>query len=203
MTKKIVIFLHGVGSSGADLERLGDYWASSMPDVAFLAPNGPFPFDQGNGYQWFSISGVNEVNRAIRVHDARAALDKTLSDLLLEHGATWEKDQIVLVGFSQGTIMSLDVVASNRLPVHAVVGFSGRLASPQPHEVNTRAPLLLIHGKADPVIPFSETEKAAQQLKAQGAKVTTLFEDGIPHTISQQGAERAAQFIRQCFDISE
>lgn len=203
MTKKIVIFLHGVGSSGADLERLGDYWASSMPEVTFLSPDGPYPFDQGNGYQWFSINGVNEINRPVRVQDARVALDQTLNDLLLEHGASWEKDQIILVGFSQGTIMSLDVIASNRLPVHAVVGFSGRLASPQPYKVNNTAPLLLIHGKADPVIPYSETEKAAHHLKAEGGKVTTIYEEGIPHTISQQGAEKAAQFIRQCFDISQ
>lgn len=201
MTKKIVIFLHGVGSSGADLEPLGDYWASSMPDVTFLSPDGPYAFDQGNGYQWFSISGVNEINRPVRVQDARVALDQTLNDLLLEHGASWEKDKIVLVGFSQGTIMSLDVLASNRLPVHAIVGFSGRLASPQPYTVSSNVPLLLIHGKADPVIPYSETEKAAQQLKAQGVKVTTFFEEGIVHTISQQGAEEAAKFIRHCLEL--
>ncbi|ADT89654.1 alpha/beta hydrolase [Vibrio furnissii] len=202
MTKKIVMLLHGVGSSGSDLERLGDYWAPSMPGVMFLSPNAPFPFDHGGGYQWFSLDGINEINRPSRVQDARVALDKTLNDLLLQHGGSWQTDEIILVGFSQGTIMSMDVLASSRLPVRAIVGFSGRLSSPQPYNIDRDVPVLLIHGQGDPVIPYSETEKAAATLEAAGVEVSTFLEPGIPHTISQAGADKAAVFIRQQFGFA-
>ncbi|QTH07426.1 alpha/beta hydrolase [Vibrio fluvialis] len=202
MTKKIVILLHGVGSSGDDLERLGDYWAPSMPGVKFLSPNAPFPFDHGDGYQWFSLDGINEINRPSRVQDARVAMDQTITDILLQHGGSWQTDDIILVGFSQGTIMSMDVVASSRLPVRAIVGFSGRLSSPQPYHIDNQVPVLLIHGKGDPVIPYSETEKAAIALQAAGVDVTTFLEPGIPHTISQAGADKAAEFIRRQFNLA-
>lgn len=201
MTKKIVILLHGVGSSGADLERLGDYWAPSMPGVMFLSPNAPYPFDYGAGYQWFSLDGINEINRPSRIQDARVALDQTLNELLLQHGGSW-LDEVILVGFSQGTIMSMDVLASSRHPVRGIVGFSGRLASPQPYTLNQTVPVLLIHGTGDPVIPYAETEKAAAVLQSAGIDVTTILEPDIPHTISQTGAEKAAEFIRRCFNIA-
>ncbi|MEX2250369.1 MAG: hypothetical protein WD671_12120, partial [Parvibaculum sp.] len=47
----LVAFLHGYGSSGAELMSFADYWQSSMPNVAFAAPDGPTPAKDG-GFQW-------------------------------------------------------------------------------------------------------------------------------------------------------
>lgn len=198
MTKALIIFLHGVGSNGADLAPIGRHWASLLPDVDFASPNAPESFDQGIGYQWFSIAGVTVENRPARVREARDAFDATLSNVMAQHDMAGQWDKVVLVGFSQGSIMALDALASGRYPLAGVVAFSGRLAfdtplTPQPH-----VPALLIHGDADAVIPWSESESAAAQLKSVGVPVSTQFEPNTGHTISAQGVANAAAFIAQC-----
>jgi phospholipase/carboxylesterase len=54
-----------------------------------------------------------------------------------------------------------------------------------------------VHGSADPVIPASETTKAAGLLQPLGMKVETIMVPGLGHTISADGAARAGTFIAQ------
>lgn len=199
MAKKWVIFLHGVGSNGQDLLGLADFWRAELPDVAFAAPNAPFPCDFGGGYQWFSLAGITEANRFERVVAAREALDATLAGVMAEQQFTPGVDELVLVGFSQGSIMSLDLLVSDRLPLKGIVAFSGRLASPQPWVAASTTPALLIHGRNDPVIPWQESQAAAATLTEAGFKAEAVFEDGLVHSISRDGALRAAAFIADCF----
>ncbi len=198
MTKGLIILLHGVGSNGKDLAGLGAHWAEGLPRVAFTSPNAPFPFEHGAGYQWFSLSGVTSANRAERVYHAREAFDRQISAILAIHQMQDRLENVVLVGFSQGSIMALDAVVSGRWPVAGVVAFSGRLASPLPYEMPAKTPVMLIHGMADSVIPCAESEAAARQLRELGAVVSTQFDASVGHTISAQGARSASEFIATC-----
>lgn len=195
MTKKIVILLHGVGSNGDDLLPLAKSWAEIMPDTLFVSPNAPMRFDQGFGYQWFSVSGVTVENRPARVEAAREDFDAVINGILAENAIDPTKDKVVLVGFSQGSIMSLDALVSGRLSLAAVVAFSGRLASVEPFTPSLETKALLIHGKFDQVIPWSESESAEQRLKALKIDVKLSLEEGTPHTISPAGARTAARFL--------
>ncbi|MBS0876166.1 MULTISPECIES: dienelactone hydrolase family protein [unclassified Tatumella] len=200
MSKKIVILLHGVGSNGADLQGLGDFWQASMPEVIFVAPDAPQHCDMGSGYQWFSVNGVTEHNRPQRVVAARESFDAVIRAILDRHQITAE-DQVILTGFSQGSIMSLDAVVRDALPLAGVVAFSGRLASPPPFYPANGTGVLLIHGQADPVIPWTESRDAQQQLADAGAAATFIPEPGLPHTISAQGIAHGGEFIRQRFGL--
>lgn len=193
----LVIMLHGVGSSGKDLAPLAKAWNGALPDAVFVSPNAPSPSSFGSGFQWFSVAGVTEENRWRRIADARPSFDKTISAIIEENGFSDRLDRVAFVGFSQGTIMALDAVASGRWPVGAVVGFSGRLASPLPLQPATTTPILLVHGSADPVIPAAETTKAAATLQALGMKVDTVIQPRLPHTISAEGASRAGSFLAE------
>jgi len=198
MAKALVIFLHGVGSNGDDLAPLGHHWATLLPDVIFAAPNAPERFAAGFGWQWFSLTDVTPENRPGRVRAARAAFDATLNAIVEQHGFADRWQDVVLVGFSQGSIMALDALASGRYPLAGVVAFSGRLAvegqlTPQAH-----VPALLIHGQGDEVIPWQESESAATRLRAAGVPVDARFEPATGHTISGPGAMHAAAFIGQC-----
>lgn len=195
MTKKIVIMLHGVGSRGDDLQPLADSWSATLPDTLFVSPNAPLRFEQGWGYQWFSITGVTSVNRPERVKAARDDFDAVIRDILRENDIDAANDKIILVGFSQGSIMALDALVSGRYPLTAVVAFSGRLASVEPFTPKRQSRALLIHGKADQVIPWTESQSAEQKLKALGLDVQLLLEENTSHTISSAGARTAARFI--------
>ncbi len=193
----LVIMLHGVGSSGADLAPLANVWKGALPDAVFASPNAPSHSSFGAGYQWFSVAGVTEENRSGRIKEARPAFDDTISAIIKENGFADRLDRVVLVGFSQGTIMALDAVASGRWPVGAVVGFSGRLASPLPLAPAVKTPVLLVHGSADPVIPAAETTRAAAALQPLGMDVETIIVPGLGHTISADGAARAGTFMAE------
>lgn len=191
----LVILLHGVGSNGRDLAPLAGFWRDQLPNTAFASPDAPDPFDHGPGYQWFSITEVTEAARPHRVEAARAAFDRTLRAIVDAHGFADRPDRVAFVGFSQGSMMALDAVASGRWTPAAVVAFSGRLASPLPLAPARPVPLLLVHGAADPVIPASETVQAAATLTALGYPVESHVLPGLPHTISNEGVAMAGRHL--------
>ncbi|PIJ50442.1 phospholipase [Erwinia sp. OLTSP20] len=196
MAGGLAILMHGFGSNGDDLAGLAARWAPDLPDVRFSSPNAAERSPHRAGYQWFALEGITDETRPHRVAQARAGFDRIMTRVLQQQQMTDQLDKVVLVGFSQGAIMVLDAVVSGRWPVAGVVAFSGRLASPAPLQPAI-APLLLIHGMIDPVIPFSESEKAARQLREAGYPVITQFEPSTGHTISAAGARATAGFIAE------
>lgn len=191
----LVIFLHGVGSRGADLLPLAGPLRDALPGTVFVAPDAPFPFPYGMGHQWFSIAGVTEDNRAGRIEAARADFDRVIGETIETYRFNEKLDRVAFVGFSQGTIMALDALASGRWPVGAIVGFSGRLASPNPLSPDKATPVLLVHGAADSVIPAAETVKAATTLQKLDVDVESRILPGLDHTISAEGVELAGEFL--------
>lgn len=198
MNTSLVIFFHGVGSQGSDLAGLGQLWREHLPGAAFAAPDAPFAFDGGGiGRQWFSIAGVTPTDRPARVEAARGTFDSVIAPIIEAHGFRDHVDRVAFVGFSQGTIMALDAVASGRWPVGALLGYSGRLASPEPLVPSLDTRVALIHGEADPVIPFAETQSAATRLTAAGLAAKIAVLPGVVHTISREGADLGVRFLAE------
>lgn len=195
MSRTLVVFLHGVGSSGASLARLGRAWQAALPETDFAAPDAPFVSDGGQGRQWFSVKGVTQENRPGRVLAAREGFDATLAAIVESHGLSGRLDRVALVGFSQGSIMALDALVSGRWPVAGIVAFAGRLAAPEPFAPATVTKALLIHGDADRIIASDESLAAAERLKALGIETAVRIEPGIGHAISPQGAKAASSFL--------
>lgn len=166
-----IVFLHGVGSSGAAMRGMAD--ALDLSDKAHF-PDGPQPFDMGAGRQWFSVRGVTEENRPARV----AAALPALTDMLAGFGPT--KD-IVLIGFSQGAIMALHAVAAG-LPVAGVIAVAGRLAGPVPPHQDW-PPITLLHGDADSVMPPAVARATEGWLRDAGANPTLELFTGLGHSI--------------------
>jgi phospholipase/carboxylesterase len=193
MDRGLVILLHGVGSNGANMAALGRALAPALPGIVFESPDAPH--GSGPHREWFSVTGVTEANRPGRVVAARPGFDAVIATLIEQHGFSNALDRVALLGFSQGSIMALDALASGRWPVGAVVAFSGRLASPPPLAPATCTPLLLVHGDADPIMPSGESIRAAEQLKAAGVRTSISIEPGLGHQISNGGLAEAARFL--------
>ena len=190
----LAIMLHGVGSNGADMMGLAQVLSPSLPNVDFVAPDAPSPAGFGQGREWFSIAGVNTENRPARIEGVRASFDALINKILAEKGYADRLDRVVLIGFSQGSMMTLDAVASGRWPVAAAIAFSGRLATNPPFTV-TPTKLLLLHGDADPVVPVQETLRANEMLGTAGFDVAHQIFPNLGHSISGDGIKRAVAFL--------
>ena len=198
----LVVLLHGYGADGNDLIGLAPVLAPLMPDVVFHAPNAPYPCE-GNpfGYQWFGISRLDPQVAAAGVRAAAPFVDAFLDDTMATYGL--DESKTVLIGFSQGTMMSLHVGLRRPKPLAGIIGFSGMLAAPEAlgAEIKSRPPVLLVHGDSDQMIPPLMTERAAQALDQNGVKTTMHIAPGVGHGIDQTGLSLAARFLLEAFKL--
>jgi phospholipase/carboxylesterase len=195
--RRLVILLHGLGADGSDLIGLAPYWARLLPDAEFLSPNAPFPCDMAPyGYQWFSSQDRSPEAVLGGVRAAAPILDAFIEEALEERGLG--SRELALVGFSQGTMMSLFVGLRRAEPVAGIVGFSGRLLAPEllASELRSRPPILLVHGTEDPLVSYSSLAAAETTLKAAEVPVETVTSVGIGHSIDDQGLRRGGQFLK-------
>lgn len=201
VTRSIVVFVHGYGANGADLLGIADVLGEHMPDTLFVAPDAPEQVPGAPmGYQWFPIpwmDGSSEEEAERGMMAAVEDLDAFLDALMVDEDVLPE--QVVLFGFSQGTMMSLYVAPRREDPVAGIVAFSGRLLKPEMlvDEVVSRMPVLLVHGDADEVVPPQSLPAAAEALQGAGFKeVFAHVMKGTGHGIAPDGLSVALAFMR-------
>jgi phospholipase/carboxylesterase len=196
-----VVFVHGYGADGADLLGLADALAPHLPDTAFVAPDAPQPCS-GNpfGRQWFPIpwlDGSSEREAAEGLAAAAEDLDAFLDARLADEGLA--STALALVGFSQGAMISLHVAPRRSVAVAGVVAISGRLLAPErlAAEAVVKPPVLLVHGDADPVVPFEDMGLAGRALVAAGFETFGHVMRGTGHGIAPDGLSVALQFLKE------
>ena len=196
--RQIVILLHGYGSNGADLIALAPYWQASLPDALFLAPNAPESCPGvPDGYQWWGLSITDRAALATGVLRAAPVLDAFIDRQLSLHGLC--EDRLVLVGFSQGTMLALHVGPRRARRLAGIIGYSGMMAdsSSLADEVRTRPPVLLVHGSADPMIPVAAFHETKAQLDRLGFDVGSHVSSGLGHGIDSAGLQLGQEFLER------
>lgn len=205
--ESLVVFLHGYGANGEDLLGLADVMGPHLPGVAFIAPDAPEPCNGGGGgFQWFPIPWIDGSPQNL----AEAGLDAASADLnaFLDQRLVAEglgPDRLLLVGFSQGAMMSMHVALRRKEACAGVVAISGRLLRPEAlrTDVAVRPPVLLIHGDQDPVVPFSDMAKAGDALVAAGVQTYGHVMQGTGHGIAPDGVGMALRFMRDRLGIAD
>lgn len=205
-TKSLVILIHGYGADGNDLFGLSQPLSEYMPDTVFRAPNAPEKSSVNPaGYQWFPIpwlDGSTEEQRDAGFRTSVDLLNEYLTAAMAEDGVT--AAQTAIIGFSQGTMMSLYVTPRRDEAVACVTGFSGRLipGDDLAAEAKVKPPVLLVHGDMDEMINVSEMSAAETQLRAAGFDVKSHIEQGIGHGIGPQGLGLSLAFMSEHLGIS-
>ena len=194
-----VVLLHGLGADGEDLIGLADSWAGVLPECRFLSPHAPERCDMAPmGRQWFSIRDRSEAALRAGVERAAPALDAFIDGALAADRLG--DDRLVLVGFSQGTMMALHVALRRGRAPAGVLGYSGRLigAARLADEAVARPPAMLIHGDADDMVPIAALHEAVAALGAAGVSTQWHVSSGVGHGIAPDGLAIGARFLRDC-----
>lgn len=200
-TRSAVVFLHGYGANGADLLGLADPLAEHLPDTMFVAPDAPEACAGAPmGFQWFPIpwiDGSSEEEAAAGMHRAAEDVNAFLDALMVDEDLLPE--QVIVFGFSQGTMMALQVVPRREDEIAGIVAFSGRMMEPEllVDEVVSRPPVLLVHGDQDEVVPIESMPLAADALQKAGWQdVYAHVMKGTGHGIAPDGLSVALAFMR-------
>jgi len=199
--RQLVVFLHGYGADGNDLIDIGRLWQALLPDTAFVSPHAPRRCGQTpTGREWFPLTFRDPNERWTGVSSAAPVLNAFLDAELARHSLP--PSALALVGFSQGTMMSLHVGLRRPVAPAAIVGYSGLLALPEQidpdrfaAEIRSRPPVLLVHGDQDPLIPVEALFHAAQSLAAIDVPTEWHISPGVGHSIDQEGLRQGGEFL--------
>lgn len=179
---RLALLFHGVGSSAANLAPVGGAVAQACPDAMVVSVDAPHPSTLGSGREWFSVLGITEQNRPERI--------AKVMPLFLDTVAHWQQasgvgpSHTVLIGFSQGAIMSLEAtqVDARSMAAARVVAIAGRFAT-APRRAPQGVRFHLIHGEQDGVVPTALSISAARDLEALGGDATLDLVPGLGHGV--------------------
>lgn len=211
----VVVLLHGYGAPGDDLVPL--FRVLDVPsDVRFVFPAAPLVLDPRvppalSGRAWWpldieelvGIVACGEIESIQRMDPpgmdrARASIESLLASI--PEALSAEPSSIVLGGFSQGAMLSVEVALASAVPLAGLVVLSGTLVRKSVWTSRAAArsglPVLQSHGRSDPIVPFDNAEALRDVLIEGGLSVEWLPFNGA-HGIPDSAVERLAAFIRR------
>lgn len=197
---QLVVLCHGLGADGHDLIDLAPYWSRALPEAAFVAPDAPEPNPETpHGRQWFALFERTPAQLEAGVRRAARALDPFIDAELRR--LNLPADAYALMGFSQGAMTVLFAGLRRAPGPRAILAFSGALVAPETlaRERRNLAPVLLVHGEADTVLPASLSRDAERALDAAGVPVEAHFRPGLGHGIDDAGLSAGALFLQRAF----
>ena len=187
-----LVLLHGRGTDENDLFPLLDLLDPERRLLGATA-RGPLSLPPG-GAHWYAVRQVGFPDPTTFLA-TYPRLTGWLDGLLEEHGLS--HDQLVLGGFSQGTVMSYAVGLGDGRPAPAaIVALSGFMPTVEGFELDLAERrglrVAIGHGQRDPVIGVEWGQDAREKLTAAGVEV--LYEEhGGAHQIDPRFLARVSE----------
>lgn len=188
--RSTVVLLHGWGANDRDLLSIAQ--ELNLPDCQFIFPNATFAHPGMPGARmWYELGPQLEFDRdPDGIAASRTAIAALLDQVAIETEIPLSRT--VLAGFSQGGAMTLDV--GTCLPVAGLVSMSGYLHAALDPATATTKPALVMHGSADPVVPFAAAGRVCEALKQVGIGVE-FHEFAIGHGICPEEIVVLREFL--------
>jgi phospholipase/carboxylesterase len=204
IAKKLVVLLHGYGADMNDLIGLVPHWTDLLPDAEFLSPNAPqICAEHPVGRQWFPVENLDLKHMHAGVLSAAPLLNRFLDNELAKRGLA--EQNLALIGFSQGTMMALQVGLRRSHAPAGIIGYSGVIVGPEQlaNEIRVKPPVLLVHGAEDPLIPAAALTMTENVLVTAGVSVKSHVSQGLGHGIDTVGLALGGRFLSDVFAASE
>jgi len=192
-SRRLMVMLHGLGDSIEGYRWLPE--SMNLPWLNYLLVNAPD--DYYGGYAWFDLNDILP-----GVQRSRKLLFEVLDDLRTR---AFPAGQITFGGFSQGSLMAIDVGLRYPHRFAGIVGLSGWVCEPENllKEIPPAARqqrLLMTHGTADPLLPIAGIRPQIPLLKAAGINVEWREFDKV-HTIIEEELVLVRDFVRAGYSV--
>lgn len=183
----VLFMLHGYGSNEEDLYSFAEELTSEYCVISIRAPYRLEPF----GYAWNAIHFDNEQGKWSDDEQAIESREKIVNFIQEACNAYYlDEDNITLLGFSQGTILSYAVALSYPEKIKRVIALSGYINEKilkDGYDKNKFNSLRIYasHGQVDQVIPIEWAQRAPKLLEKLG--IDHVFEEfPVGHGVAPQ-----------------
>ncbi len=194
--KNAIILLHGYGGDGKDISALSLNWKRHLPNTIFICPNGHESCSiNPSGFQWFDLT--KDDPKYILEESIKA--EKKLKEFIgqIKNEFNLENEKICLSGFSQGSMMSINLGLTSDKEYCCVVGFSGKIIDKENlksrKKISTNT--LLIHGELDQVVPPNSMLEAKDFFIRNNIEIETYLIKDCDHHIPMEASSIALKYI--------
>ena len=192
----VVVLLHGYGGDGKDISMLALNWKRHMPNTIFICPNGHESCSINPlGYQWFDLTKDDPNYILEESLKAEEKINKFLEEVKEEYNL--QNNQIILSGFSQGCMMSINIGLTGNEEFNCIVGFSGKIINIENLKARKKnsTHTLLIHGDQDDVVSPTHLLEAKDFLLRENVDIETHLIKNCSHHIPIEASSIALNYI--------
>ena len=196
--KSAVIPCHGYGGDGKDISILANYWKAHLPETIFICPDAPERCAASpTGFQWFDLIDQSSDQILSKSLVAEMKLNQLIDEVKEKNDLS--ANQIVLSGFSQGCMISLQTGIKRKDQINSIVGYSGKIIETQHLTKNiiSRPNVILMHGDKDQVVPLDFFLEAKDFFKKNDYQIDSRIFENCEHRIPTEGSSLGLQFIKK------
>ena len=194
--KNALILLHGYGGDGKDISMLSINWKRYLPNTVFICPNGHEPCAiNPSGFQWFDLTNDDPNYILDESIKAEKKLNKFINEVKSEFDLS--NSEIILSGFSQGCMMSINLGLTADKEYNCVIGFSGKIINQENLKIRKKVSTktLLIHGELDQVVQPHFMLEAKDFFIRNNIEIETHLINNCDHNIPIKASSIALNYI--------
>ena len=199
--KNAIILCHGYGGDGKDISLLANYWRNYLPETIFICPDAPEKcVASPTGFQWFDLMDQTPEQVLAKSLVAENKLNKLIDEVKEKNNLS--ADQIIIGGFSQGCMITLQTGLKRKDKINSVIGYSGRIIDTEhlSKNINSRPNVILMHGDLDQVVPIDSFLEAKEFFGKNNYEIETKIFKNCEHRIPTEGSSLGLQFIKKHFN---
>ena len=196
--KSAVILCHGYGGDGKDISILASYWRTYLKDTIFICPDAPEKCAASpQGFQWFDLMDQTPEQILSKSLVAEIRLNKLIDEVKEKNNLS--ANQIVIGGFSQGCMISLQTGIKRKDKINSIIGYSGKIIDTEHLGKNivSKPNIILMHGDIDQVVPIDGLLEAKDFFIKNNYEIETKIFKNCEHRIPTEGSSLGLQFIKK------
>jgi len=193
-----VILCHGYGGDGKDISILANYWRAHLQNTIFVCPDAPEKCAASpSGFQWFDLMDQTPEQVLSKSLVAESKLNKLIDEVKEKNSLL--ANQIVIGGFSQGCMISLQTGIKRKDTINSIIGYSGRIIDTEHLAKNivSKPNIILMHGDNDQIVSVNSLLEAKDFFNKNNYKIDSQIFKNCEHRIPSEGSSLGLQFIKK------